>query len=628
MLTVSRMNTPLESSPASVSVIDREMIRNSGAREIADIFRLVPGFVIGYRRGHTPTVTYHGLGDEFQRQLQVLVDGRSVFIPSFGGVPWSNLPLLLEDIERVEITRGPNAVTYGANAFLATVNIITRHPAEDVETRITATQGLHNNSETRDLYFKVGNQVGDLDWRLTAGREKDDGYASEHDSKQINKLNLRTDFLSDSNRIWTVQAGINQSAFDRGDGREIDVFRSDDTTNSYQNIRLEIPQVKSSTILKLTHTQQDLDDQYLTDPLNEILGIPTVGVPDIIYQADISRLSQRLDLEIYQNQRIGPDTTVNYGASIRQDRVNSFFLFHDRRNHRVDTERLFSSLEWKATDGLTFDLGLMLEDTDLTEPQLSHRFSIIQKIDHQHHLRLVSSRAKRNPVLYEVEGDIHHAIELPAILGPSPLIVPAWTGNANLLPETIDSLELGLFSTNSLRQLSTDLKLFSYRISDQITDVVLLESIIDLVTRQNQGKTSVTGLEASLNYSPRHKRYRLYGGLTQLTRVDVEKTLEWRALDYKASFPELTAFAGGHIDFDTAHQLSFGLYYKDQMSWLDSGHDLDRQTRLDLRYRYLINKKQDTHLELIGYNLENRDAEYVNYNPNKGSLLLRISSRL
>ena len=94
VLTVSRMHKPLADAPASVTVIDREMIRNSGARQIADIFRMVPGFVVGYLDGNSPVVTYHGLGQRFQRQMQVLVDGRSVFIPSFGGVPWSNLPLL------------------------------------------------------------------------------------------------------------------------------------------------------------------------------------------------------------------------------------------------------------------------------------------------------------------------------------------------------------------------------------------------------------------------------------------------------------------------------------------------------------------------------------------------------
>ncbi len=102
ILTVSRISKPLLESPASVTVIDRQMIEAAGVRELADLFRLVPGLVVGYHSGHAPVVTYHGLGQEFGRRMQVLIDGRSVFIPSFGGVPWSNLPLLIEDIQRVD----------------------------------------------------------------------------------------------------------------------------------------------------------------------------------------------------------------------------------------------------------------------------------------------------------------------------------------------------------------------------------------------------------------------------------------------------------------------------------------------------------------------------------------------
>jgi len=158
ILTASRMSKPLFESPASVSVITREMIESSGARELSEIFRLVPGFIVGNFNGNKAIVTYQGLGNEFARQTQVLIDGRSVFLPSIGGVPWANLPLILEDIERVEVIRGPNAVTYGANAFLATINIITRHSAEDQGTRYSLTTSDRTNPDVTDAYFRLGYQ--------------------------------------------------------------------------------------------------------------------------------------------------------------------------------------------------------------------------------------------------------------------------------------------------------------------------------------------------------------------------------------------------------------------------------------------------------------------------------------
>ena len=115
VLTASRLAQPQAEAPAAVTIIDRQMIDASGARNLSEVFRLVPGFQVEFENGHRHVVGYHGLADEFSRRLQVLIDGRSVYRPSFGGVSWSDLPIALDDIERIEVIRGPNAVTYGAN---------------------------------------------------------------------------------------------------------------------------------------------------------------------------------------------------------------------------------------------------------------------------------------------------------------------------------------------------------------------------------------------------------------------------------------------------------------------------------------------------------------------------------
>ena len=72
VLTASRMSKPKEESPASITVIDRSMIEKSGMRDIADLFRMVPGFIVGYFKGHQPIVTYHGMGWAWVRGLQAV----------------------------------------------------------------------------------------------------------------------------------------------------------------------------------------------------------------------------------------------------------------------------------------------------------------------------------------------------------------------------------------------------------------------------------------------------------------------------------------------------------------------------------------------------------------------------
>ncbi|MFZ3041360.1 MAG: TonB-dependent receptor plug domain-containing protein [Thiobacillus sp.] len=130
VLSVSRMSQPLNEAPAAVTVIDSDMIRASGFRDIPDLLRLVPGFSVAHTRDNTWAIGYHGMADAFSRRFQVLVDGRSIYSPHYGAVYWTDLPLSIDDIERIEVVRGPNAAIHGANAFAAVINIITKTAAQ------------------------------------------------------------------------------------------------------------------------------------------------------------------------------------------------------------------------------------------------------------------------------------------------------------------------------------------------------------------------------------------------------------------------------------------------------------------------------------------------------------------
>ena len=130
VLSVTRLHQPLADTPASVTIIDKEMIRASGATNIPDLLRHVPGFQVGFVTGKRAAVTAHGRGDEFARDMQIKIDGRSIYDPAYGGVSWQDLPLDIDDIHSIEVVRGPNAASHGSNSFAGIVNIVTEHPAE------------------------------------------------------------------------------------------------------------------------------------------------------------------------------------------------------------------------------------------------------------------------------------------------------------------------------------------------------------------------------------------------------------------------------------------------------------------------------------------------------------------
>ena len=112
--------------PAAVTIIDRRTIEASAAVDVVDLFRLVPGFRAYYINANYPGVTYHALGDSNPRRLEVKVDGRSVYESIFSSVQWTTFGVELEDIDYIEVVRGANAPADGSNAFLASINIVTR----------------------------------------------------------------------------------------------------------------------------------------------------------------------------------------------------------------------------------------------------------------------------------------------------------------------------------------------------------------------------------------------------------------------------------------------------------------------------------------------------------------------
>lgn len=173
ILTASRLRQSAAEVPGSMTLIDRELIRASGARDIPEILRLVPGMMVGQRRGNQFNVNYHGTSITEARRLQVLIDGRSVYRPGLATVDWAEIPLAIEDIDHIEVFRGPNTAAYGANAFLGVVNIVTRHPREDIGTRLKVVKGKRG---VNDWYASQSFSTANSQTRLSLSGIEDDGF--------------------------------------------------------------------------------------------------------------------------------------------------------------------------------------------------------------------------------------------------------------------------------------------------------------------------------------------------------------------------------------------------------------------------------------------------------------------
>lgn len=185
---VSRKSQSLSDVPAAAFVISAEDIRRSGAQALPDVLRMVPGIEVAQIDSARYAVTARGFNGRFANKLQVLVDGRSVYHPIFSGVMWEADLIALEDIERVEVIRGPGAAMWGVNAVNGVINIISRHTRHQGGGEAVASLGTQGKA---GLYARYGGQLDEhTSWKMSVqGRHAEPSQLYVSGGENVDRLN-------------------------------------------------------------------------------------------------------------------------------------------------------------------------------------------------------------------------------------------------------------------------------------------------------------------------------------------------------------------------------------------------------------------------------------------------------
>jgi iron complex outermembrane receptor protein len=208
--TVSKDPQQVQKTPAAVFVITQEDIRRSGATSIPEALRLAPGVEVAQIDGNHWSVSIRGFAGQFSKSLLVLVDGRSVYTPLFEGVYWDLPYVMLEDVERIEVVRGPGGTIWGSNAVNGVINIITRN-ANSTQGAL-ATLGTGNVDQGRGAVRYGGSAGKDINYRIYGmgairGQEfHPDGDL--FDRWRMGQMGFRTDWDSGQKDTFTVQGDI------------------------------------------------------------------------------------------------------------------------------------------------------------------------------------------------------------------------------------------------------------------------------------------------------------------------------------------------------------------------------------------------------------------------------------
>jgi len=196
-------------TPAAVYVLTQEDIRRSGATSIPDALRLVPGVEVARINSNQWSVNIRGLGSGFSKSVLVLIDGRSVYTPLYAGVYWDVQNVLLDDVERIEVIRGPGGTIWGSNAVNGVINIITKNAKDTQGTYISAGGGNIDQSGDAVRYGGNGKQVDYRAYAMGFGRTPEFHYSGgNYDAWQLGQAGFRTDSRLTDRDTLTVQGDL------------------------------------------------------------------------------------------------------------------------------------------------------------------------------------------------------------------------------------------------------------------------------------------------------------------------------------------------------------------------------------------------------------------------------------
>ena len=547
VLTPTRLKQRISDVPASVTVIRSETIHKLGIRTVPDALRLVPGMIVGQASGNEYRIGYHGTNGLVPRRMQVLVDGVSVYRTGYAQVGWSEIPVNIDDIEKIEVTRSPSAATYGANSFFGVINIITKHPSDTQGVQANAMLGSLN---TRDAMASYSGSVGSTAFRISASHQQDSGFdkniddEERRDSAKINRINFRYiseistkssleyQFANSSGDLLSEYVNESQASFPDytfndsffklawsqhiSEKHRIKVKAYMSQFDRERRWKSCLPQWYFSDEMRVMYeANPDYAEQLTQDPTTP----PTGGSPeddalaqdviDKVNELDANTIScgdanedikeRQYDLEFEDTYIFSPDLRVVSGIGLRRDEAESETFLNG--SVKLNSIRLFANMEYSLVDAIMINLGGMWEDEESHTDgfQFSPRGAINYHINNNHTVRFVISKAIRTPDMLEYDRDWSYTMRNmdPSFDGKDDRqLYYRAEASGDLVPEEIFSKEISYYMAYPQYNLFMDFKVFEERLTRLISEK--LQFFDYDPTNDNSAK--LKGAELELNY--------------------------------------------------------------------------------------------------------------------------------
>jgi outer membrane receptor for ferrienterochelin and colicin len=544
--TASKHKQNISESPSAITVIPREQIENTWCTDLVCLLRQVPEMdVLRIRPMHT-AVGARAFTDEMGEKVLVQIDGMEINSETFGSVLWQALPIHLEDIERIEVIRGPGSALYGANAHSAVVSIITRKKSEHLAEVFAGSGELGRHS----LHGRLAYQLGNWRLRLTGGGDMADSWRErEVREREVGRLWLWVDRQGDLSET-SIHLGLTQA-----DGHIYHV--------------LGPAQLRNTTIVDavIRHQFDFIQGQLSFNLMKGIIPInPTgKGKEDFIYQGlklgelppDVPFINPTLDADVQLTWSFFEGNLLIAGGNYRW-----IALFSDEtlpgevHQHRVGA---FIHDEQLVTENLILTGSVRIDYNSITPFTFSPRLAGVYGIAENHFVRLAFGQAFRKPSFFNSSIHIKNVEAEPAF----PEFVEFFQqvlGNQDIGNEEITSFETGYLARFPDAGLTLEADAFYNRYRNTITlnvDIQMRMGVPDLMNSSahytNSGR-EVDSLGGSVSLTWRFLRaFRLAANYT------------YRYSFYASDPGGITSVEGGEkgerVPWEPAHLANLSFHY-------------------------------------------------------------------
>ena len=480
--------------PYAATVISASEIQQSGAANIPDALRLAPGVVVGQISAGEWAIGIRGGEGRFSRYVLVMIDGRIVYNSVFSGVNWDELNLSLDDIERIEVIRGPNAASWGANAVNGIVHIITNKPDAARASRVKAWGG---SSDRRGVSVSHSMEV-DSDWALgvsALGQQwggmktlSEDIYEAPHKNWRL-AMSLGRELASSATRFSADAFGVDQ----------VTEWGWDDLS-SLSNVTQDNQEDKSGWAIQLAHQQSVFEQGHW----KLRLSADSTKRDTDLYQWDSS--NYQLDLEVAgrwgnHSLAMGLNNRNNDSTAITPP---NFVLALVPERRKLNYFGVYLSDRWDITRQLELTLAARLDDNEIGNSSLQPSARLLWAPNDSQRLWMAASKANTSAsrALKDITS-VAYTIESPELSGtPYPVVVVLGGNKGDSDEPSLSALEFGYRQT--FEHFNVDIALFDFEYKNDVTVALKGDPVLRFSADYQPQYIEVNGsFSNSENYSSR-----------------------------------------------------------------------------------------------------------------------------